>query len=347
MRIAIYGAGSLGTVLGAYLAKNGVPADLVNHNSAHVKALKENGAHITGTVDFTVPVSALLPDEMTGKYDIIFLMTKQLNNREVVSFLKEYLAEDGLVATLQNGIPEDSVAEIIGPEHTVGVVVEWGATLSAPGESTLTSAPDSLSFHMGGMSGIREEQLQRVKDVLEKMCPVEIEANLPGARWSKLLINATFSGLGTVIGGTFGDVTADPRSREIAVRCMKEVIDVGHAAGVEFPKMGVEADLQLVNMLDYDPEDPMWDTFMDQLTYEEEERYVTNDGEVGYADKEVPTGLFAYCVSGRYGLMDGNCHRLTEPLYRSIQAVNRNMFRATLLDGWSEVILNAKGEVMR
>ena len=234
MRIAIYGAGSLGTVLGAYQAKNGVPADLVNHNSAHVKALKENGAHITGTVDFTVPVSALLPEEMTGKYDIIFLMTKQLNNREVVSFLKEYLAEDGLIVTLQNGIPENTVAEIVGPEHTVGVVVEWGATLSAPGESTLTSAPDSLSFHMGGMSGIREEQLQRVKDVLEKMCPVEIEANLPGARWSKLLINATFSGLGTVIGGTFGDVTADPRSREIAVRCMKEVIDVGHAAGVEF-----------------------------------------------------------------------------------------------------------------
>ena len=66
------------------------------------------------------------------------------------------------------------------------------------------------------------------------MCPVEIETNLPGARWSKLLINATFSGLGTVMGGTFGDVTKDPRGKELAVRCMKEVIDVGHAAGVEF-----------------------------------------------------------------------------------------------------------------
>ena len=234
MRIAIYGAGSLGTVLGAYLTKNGVPVDLVNRNRAHVDALKKSGAHITGTVEFTVPVSALLPEEMTGKYDVIFLMTKQLNNREVVSFLKDFLTEDGLVVTLQNGIPEDTVAEIVGPEHTVGVVVEWGATLSSPGESTLTSAPDSLSFHMGGMPGIRTEQLQQVKAVLEKMCPVEIEANLPGARWSKLLINATFSGLGTVIGGTFGDVTADPRAREIAVRCMKEVIDVGHAAGVEF-----------------------------------------------------------------------------------------------------------------
>jgi len=234
MRIAIYGAGSLGTVMGAYLTKNGVPVDLINHNKAHVEALKASGAHITGTVDFTVPVSALLPEEMSGKYDIIFLMTKQLHNREVVTSLKEFLAEDGLIVTLQNGIPEDGIAEIVGPEHTIGVVVEWGATLAGPGESVLTSEPDSLSFHMGGMPGIGDEQLSRVKDVLEKMCPVEIETNLPGARWSKLLINATFSGLGTVIGGTFGDVTGDPLGREIAVRCMKEVIDVGHAAGVEF-----------------------------------------------------------------------------------------------------------------
>ncbi len=234
MRIAIYGAGSLGTVLGAYLTKNGIPVDLINHNQAHVAALKKKGARITGTVDFTVPVSALLPEEMSGKYDIIFLMTKQLNNRQVVTSLKEYMAENALIATLQNGIPEPGIAEIVGVEHTVGVVVEWGATLSAPGESTLTSAPDSLSFHMGGMPGIPQAQLQRVKAVLEKMCPVEIESNLPGARWSKLLINATFSGLGTVIGGTFGDVTADARARDVALSCMKEVIDVGHAAGVAF-----------------------------------------------------------------------------------------------------------------
>ena len=234
LRIAIYGAGSLGTVLGAFLAKNGVPADLINRNRAHVDALRKNGAHITGTVDFTVPVSALTPDEMSGKYDIIFLMTKQLSNREVVTFLKDYLAEDGLIATLQNGIPENGIADIIGAERTVGVVVEWGATLSAPGESTLTSAPDSLSFHMGGMPGLPEGSLRRVQEVLEKMCPVVIEENLPGARWSKLLINATFSGLGTVMGGTFGDVTGDPLGREAAIRCMKEVIDVGRAAGVTF-----------------------------------------------------------------------------------------------------------------
>ena len=234
MRTAIYGAGSLGTVLGAYLTNSGVDVDLINRNKAHVDALKKNGARITGTVDKLVPVKAMLPEEMTGTYDIIFLMTKQLNNREVVTFLKDYLAADGVVVTLQNGIPEDSVAEVVGENRTIGCVVEWGATMTAPGESMLTSDSQGLSFHMGGMKGISDEKIQMVKGVLENMCPVEIEANLPGARWSKLLINATFSGLGTVIGGTFGDVTGNAKAREIAIRCMKEVIDVGRAAGVKF-----------------------------------------------------------------------------------------------------------------
>lgn len=234
MRTAIYGAGSLGTVLGAYLSKNGVEIDLVNRNRAHVEALRKYGARISGTVEMTVPVRAICPEEMTGKYDIIFLMTKQQNNRETVTFLKDFLADDGLVVTMQNGIPEEGIAEIIGENRTVGCVVEWGATMFAPGQCELTSAPDSLSFHMGGMPGIPAERLHQVKELLEKMCPVETEENLPGARWSKLLINATFSGLGTVIGGTFGDVTGNPAAREAAVRCMKEVIDVGHAAGVSF-----------------------------------------------------------------------------------------------------------------
>ena len=234
MRCAIYGAGALGTVMGAYLTRNGVDVDLVNRNKAHVEALKKSGARVTGTVDMTVPVKALLPEEMTGRYDIIFLMTKQLNNRETVTFLKDYLADSGVIVTLQNGIPEDSVAEIIGADKTIGVTVEWGATMTAPGEVRLTSDPDSLSFHMGRMPGIPESTLEEVRAVLEKMCPVEIEDNLPGARWSKLLINATFSGLGTVMGGTFGDVTKDPKARDLAASCMKEVIDVGRAAGVTF-----------------------------------------------------------------------------------------------------------------
>ena len=234
MRCAIYGAGSLGTVLGAYMTKNGVAVELVNRNKAHVAALNEKGAHITGTVEMTVPVKALTPDEMSGEYNVIFLMTKQLLNKEVVTFLKPFLTEDGVIVTLQNGIPEPGIAEIVGNSHTMGCTVEWGAALTAPGVCTLTSEPDSLSFHMGKMDGITDAQFNAVKELLEKMCPVHTEENLLGARWSKLLINATFSGLGTVVGGRFGDVSENKDAQKVAVRCMKECIDVGHAAGAEF-----------------------------------------------------------------------------------------------------------------
>ena len=234
MKCAIYGAGSLGTILGAYLTRNGFPVELVNRNVKHVEALRRNGAHVMGTVDFTTPVNAILPDQMEGPYDIIFLMTKQLHNPEVVTMLRPMLADDGVIVTLQNGSPEPGIAEIIGEDRTLGCTVEWGATMTEPGCCVLTSDPDSLSFHMGGMKAVSDEKIAKVKEVLGHMCPVDIEDNLMGARWSKLLINATFSGLGTVIGGTFGEVANWAPARKTALKCMKECIDVAHAGGVEF-----------------------------------------------------------------------------------------------------------------
>ena len=118
-RYAIYGAGSLGTVLGAYITKNGGQIDLINRNKAHVEALRKNGAKITGTVEMTVPVTAFTPDEMSGKYDVILLLTKQLLNKEVVTFLANYLADDGVIVTLQNGLPEPAIAEIVGSNRTM------------------------------------------------------------------------------------------------------------------------------------------------------------------------------------------------------------------------------------
>ncbi len=233
-RNAIYGAGSLGTVLGAYITKNGGQVDLINRNKAHVEILNTKGAKIIGTVDMTVPVKAITPEEMEGEYDVIVLLTKQLFNKDVVTMLKDFLSENGVIVTLQNGIPEPGIAEIVGANHTMGCAVEWGAALIEPGVCELTSAPDSLSFHMGKLDGITDEQVKMVKDLLELMCPVHEEENLMGARWSKLLINATFSGLGTVVGGIFGDVSEDKDAQKVAIRCMKECIDVGHATGTEF-----------------------------------------------------------------------------------------------------------------
>ncbi|MBP9997901.1 MAG: NAD(P)-binding domain-containing protein, partial [Bacteroidales bacterium] len=105
MRAAIYGAGSLGTILGAYISRKGGKIELINRNKAHVEALQTKGATVCGTVSFTQKVEAYTPAEMSGTYDIIFLMTKQLDNASVVTMLKGFLADDGVIVTLQNGIP--------------------------------------------------------------------------------------------------------------------------------------------------------------------------------------------------------------------------------------------------
>lgn len=237
MKCAIYGAGSLGTVMGAYIAEKGVQIDLVNRNRAHVEALREDGACISGCVEKRVKVNALLPEEMEGGYDCIFLMTKQLDNAATCEFLKGKLSDSGVIVTLQNGIPEPLIASIVGEERTIGCIVEWGAEMIAPGKCRLTSDEAALSFHMGKMPKVSEEIFNGVKSLLENMCPVYVEENLLGARFSKLLINATFSGLGTVMGGTFGDVVTSKEGKEVALRGMKECIDVCNANGITICKV--------------------------------------------------------------------------------------------------------------
>ena len=199
MRIAIYGAGSLGTILGAYISKAGVNIELINRNKAHIEALQSKGAQVVGTVNFRQPVVAYTPEEMSGKYDILFLMTKQQNNPEVVGQLKDFLATDGVLVTFQNGLPEVQIASILGEERVLGCTVAWGATLQSPGVCELTSEPDALSFSLGAISAQRSKHFDKVKDLLELMGKVDVEENFIGTRWSKLLINAAFSGMSAVL----------------------------------------------------------------------------------------------------------------------------------------------------
>lgn len=248
MRSAIYGAGSLGTILGAYITKNGGQIDLINHNKAHVAALRAEGARVVGTVNFTQPVTALTDEEMTGEYDVIFLMTKQLHNAEVVNMLKGSLAEDGVIVTLQNGLPELLISEIVGPSRVLGCTVAWGATMLGPGVCELTSSPDSLTFSLGAVSENVNNHFAEVKALLEKMGPVEVEENFLGTRWSKLLINAAFSGMSAVLGCTFGEAASDRSSRKVVQALIKECIDVCRKGGITIePIQGKD----VVKLLDY------------------------------------------------------------------------------------------------
>lgn len=248
MRAAIYGAGSLGTILGAYISKNGGKIELINRNKAHIEALQKKGATITGTVNFSQPVKAYTPAEMSGTYDIIFLMTKQQQNSEVVNYIKDFLAPNGVIVTLQNGIPEIEIGGIVGENRVLGCTVAWGATMKEPGVCELTSAPDSLTFSLGSLLPQPNAHINEVKSLLELMGPVEIDKNFIGSRWSKLLINSAFSGMSAVLGSTFGEAAGNKASRRIVQALIKECIDVCAAGNIRIePVQGKD----IVKLLDY------------------------------------------------------------------------------------------------
>ena len=248
MKIAIYGAGAMGTILGAYLTKSGIDTVLVNRNKEHVDRLNEQGARITGEIEMTVRVKAITPEEMNDCYDIIFLMTKQTENVSVAGFLRTKLSIEGVICTVQNGLPEISLGEVVGEERIIGATAVWGATIVEPGIVKLTSNVKSMSFQIGSLSPGNTHKVEEIKEVLQNMCPVYIEKNFMGARWSKLLLNSTFSGLSTIFGVTFGEVAKNRKMRSIAQMIVKEVIDVAKAADIEIlPVQGKD----IVKLMDY------------------------------------------------------------------------------------------------
>ncbi len=236
-RIAIMGAGSLGTILGAYLSKGGLKVDLIDAYQAHVDALNKFGAKVVGKAEFVAPVHAITPDQMEGEYDIFFYIAKQTVNAVALPQMKKHLKKNGYVVTLQNGIPEPAVQEVIGADRVVGCPVGWGATFKGPGVSELTSKIESLTFDVGEPKGGDSPRLHEVKEILEKMCPTHILTNLPGIRWTKVLVNSTLSGLSAVTGGTFGDVLDNPKALDVVTYVGNEVVKVGRAQGVVFEKM--------------------------------------------------------------------------------------------------------------
>lgn len=100
--------------------------------------------------------------------------------------------------------------------------------------------------------------------------------------------------------------------------------------------------------IDYDGKviNPFLVDYVTPLTIYVTERFMNKDGEVKFEEYEKNTGFFRYYVGNRYGLLDKNCHVITPAEYKYIEALNDHTFRATLLDGTSEVLLDENGRII-
>lgn len=269
MRTAVIGAGSIGTIVGGLINYNGGQADLVDVFRPNINAINNNGLKIIGTYDLKVKANAYHIDELEGYYDLAILSVKQTSNSEVLRKLMPHLHDKSIVCTLQNGIPEDSVAEIVGKRRTIGGAVGFGATWIEPGVSMLTSTKtimDNFAFEIGEITGEITERLKSVQKILNRVGNCTILDNLMGVRWAKVLMNSTFSGMSAALGCTFGDVLND----SVAIKCVaniaNEVIKVSKAEGVEMAIMQGKnfAELELDSQADIESKISFYHEVWDQ-----------------------------------------------------------------------------------
>lgn len=228
MRICIYGAGAMGTSLGILFAQAGIPCELVSRNEDHIAFLQQNGATLClyGKTQ-RIPVTAYLPKQMTGQYDLIFLATKQRENRRIAEFLLPYLKEDGALITVQNGLPEKTLAEVFRKDSVYGCTLSWGSELHDSGIVQITS---NGGYHIALGSYGAGNRLKDISDILGRISSLTV-GKLNEIRYAKLAINGAFSTLSAISGLCFGEIAKKYKRETIVL--LREIFAVAKAEGCE------------------------------------------------------------------------------------------------------------------
>lgn len=237
MRIALFGAGSIGGPLAAQLLRRDIDVTLYTGNPDIATAIAASGLQVRGVRGPLNQKAAprVLPASGDGPFDVAFLAMKTNRLEDAVRTALPLLARDGFVVCLQNGVPEPKALAIGGEGRVVGGVVGWGSSMEGPGRFQLTSKG---SITLGEPSGPASDRVRRLAALLTAAgMPAKTTDNLAGVRWSKLAINCTVTSLGALCGVPIGQMVRDRRLREVAFTVMSEVSDVAAAEQVQLEKV--------------------------------------------------------------------------------------------------------------
>lgn len=239
----VVGCGAIGGVITAALAETGhdVTALTTNreiHAAVAARGIKVVGEgasrHVNGLVVTTLPDDA--------RFDYVLLATQPPQVEDAARAAAPHLEETGTLVCLQNGLCEERLARIVGPDRVLGAVVGWGATMPEPGLYEKTASGGFTLGHIGGEPVDRDDLVR----ALETVGPVELTQNLRGKRWSKLAINCAISSLGTIGGDRLGVLMQHRFVRRLGLEIMTEVVEIARAENVRLEKVSGTLDLSWI-----------------------------------------------------------------------------------------------------
>ncbi len=236
MTVVIWGAGAIGGVIGAHLARSGREVLFVDRIAEHVAAIAQDGITIAGPVaEFTVNARAALPEDVAGPLKTVLLCTKGQDTEAAMRAIAPRLAEDGFVASIQNGLNELIVAEHVGRDHTVGGFVNFAAAYEQSGVIRFLDArrygPHG-SVAVGELDGTLTPRTRTLHQALRLFDPTAaLTDNVLGYVWSKTAYAALLFAT-ALVDAPLIEVFASPRHRALHVALTREVVRLAEADGV-------------------------------------------------------------------------------------------------------------------
>ncbi|MFT4003340.1 MAG: 2-dehydropantoate 2-reductase [Rhizobium sp.] len=231
MTVLIWGAGAMGGSLGAGLIRAGHGVAFVDNVPEHVAAINESGLKIVGPIfQDTVRAKAYLPEEVEGHFDCILLSVKAQHTDVATRALAPHLTDDGYVVSVQNGLNELVIKDIIGAERTIGCFVNFGADYLEPGVVQYSGRGAVVVGELDGSRSKRVAALHRL--LLDFEANAVLTENIWGYLWGKLIYGAQLFATALTNDG-IADCYANPAFRPVLTALGQEVGAVARANGVE------------------------------------------------------------------------------------------------------------------
>jgi 2-dehydropantoate 2-reductase len=227
-KIAVIGAGAIGGISAAFIKQSGRHLEIVCKHQDTVDKILEQGVHITGLKGEHRVRLKVVKDisDLSEPKDLVFLATKATDCLSAARDLLPVLKTDSMVVSLQNGICEHALSEVLGKNRIIGCVVGWGASHNGPAELEVTSQGE---FVIGNIDNIPDDRLGPIQQLMSVVYPTRISNNIMGELYSKLIINSCINSLGVIGGVRLGELLANRKVRRIFIELMREAMAVAAA----------------------------------------------------------------------------------------------------------------------
>lgn len=232
MRIAVIGAGAMGSIFGARFAQGGHETVLVDVAEPLVEKLNADGVVVVRGDDETVTRVPATIEPDGGPVDLVVFFVKCYHTASAAELARPLVGPDTVVASLQNGWGNgDVLAEAYPPEQVVVGVTYNSGTVLEPGR---VAHPGVGPTTMGPFAGDSTAGAERLAAALEDggleasvVTPVRPEI------WKKLILNAATLPTAALAGMNAGQLTAEADMHELVTATAREATGVARSLGYD------------------------------------------------------------------------------------------------------------------